>query len=376
MQTLDYTLYEKLLDVIDASDPSSISLSTEADNYRHFRSLIAEANYANRSWLQEFDPECPEAKKLKKVADDQWNKCHSFLLDMLGSAQWSPEWLGWLASSSLSTDNAWMAFSLSLKLLDTWLQESTDIDNEDMSNAMKRLGSILVDEAGDPPIVSSLLYMPSLIGNLSLEKLNNTALDELSPALEELESNKKWLTDAHKLIESLCNHFNRYSQRVHMNKLKKRIEQCLSLLAHYDQIDDATTAEVKNDTLTETSDNIEAIDTTNIIQNPTSYASYSRQKACQELQELINYFRTAEPHSPVSWLLEKAQKWLDMDFPELLKDMTWNQKELYTDICGKSGLHELSFEQAQNTPIHSDIKSSNENDRQTKETNTFNIEDL
>jgi type VI secretion system protein ImpA len=47
----------------------------------------------------------------------------------------------------------------------------------------------------------------------------------------------------------------------------------------------------------------------------------SRADALQRLREVADYFRGAEPHSPVSYLITRAVKWGQMSFEELLEDV-------------------------------------------------------
>ena len=47
----------------------------------------------------------------------------------------------------------------------------------------------------------------------------------------------------------------------------------------------------------------------------------SRQEALRQLQEVGDYFRRAEPHSPISYLVARAVKWGSMPLEQLLKDV-------------------------------------------------------
>lgn len=57
--------------------------------------------------------------------------------------------------------------------------------------------------------------------------------------------------------------------------------------------------------------------TGNLMQRPVA----SRDEALQHLLRVADYFRKAEPHSPVSYALEQAVRWGRMPLPELLKDL-------------------------------------------------------
>ncbi|MBL8695627.1 MAG: type VI secretion system protein TssA [Planctomycetes bacterium] len=55
-----------------------------------------------------------------------------------------------------------------------------------------------------------------------------------------------------------------------------------------------------------------------------------RAEAVQRLREIAAYFRATEPHSPISYLLERAIRWADMPFEILMRDIMDNQDALST----------------------------------------------
>jgi len=46
-----------------------------------------------------------------------------------------------------------------------------------------------------------------------------------------------------------------------------------------------------------------------------------RQDLFVRLQEMVNFFRRTEPHSPISYLLEQAIRWGNMELPELMQEL-------------------------------------------------------
>jgi len=54
----------------------------------------------------------------------------------------------------------------------------------------------------------------------------------------------------------------------------------------------------------------------------------TRQEALKRLEEVANYFRYAEPHSPVALLVERAVKWGNMDLDSWLDDVIKDQSVL------------------------------------------------
>ncbi len=70
--------------------------------------------------------------------------------------------------------------------------------------------------------------------------------------------------------------------------------------------------------------------------------SMNRDVAFHLLREISDYFRQSEPHSPVSFLLEKAIRWGYLPLPELLQDMMAEQEGgQINQIFNAAGLNHL-----------------------------------
>lgn len=65
--------------------------------------------------------------------------------------------------------------------------------------------------------------------------------------------------------------------------------------------------------------------TGSLMQRPVA----SRDEALQHLLRVADYFRKAEPHSPVSYALEQAVRWGRMPLPDLLKDLVSDESVLH-----------------------------------------------
>ncbi|RTZ14508.1 type VI secretion protein [Vibrio aquaticus] len=67
----------------------------------------------------------------------------------------------------------------------------------------------------------------------------------------------------------------------------------------------------------------------------------SRDQAFQELRKIAEYFKATEPHSPISFLLERAIRWGYMSLPELLEEMTGGNSSVITHINQLTGMDNL-----------------------------------
>jgi type VI secretion system protein ImpA len=53
----------------------------------------------------------------------------------------------------------------------------------------------------------------------------------------------------------------------------------------------------------------------------TDTAQMTREQAFQQLLQLAAYFRRTEPHSPLSYSIERVVRWGQMPLPELLNEI-------------------------------------------------------
>ncbi len=66
---------------------------------------------------------------------------------------------------------------------------------------------------------------------------------------------------------------------------------------------------------------MEVSETGEVISGGTSGAIRSRQDSLKRLSEVAEFLRRTEPHSPVSYLVQRAVKWGNMSFDEVLREL-------------------------------------------------------
>ena len=79
---------------------------------------------------------------------------------------------------------------------------------------------------------------------------------------------------------------------------------------------------------------------------------FNRDQAFLELRKLANYFHKAEPHSPVSFLLEKAIRWGYMSLPELMQELVAGNDKVLNQIAVVTG---MDGEKADLPEVHSEV---------------------
>ncbi|CAH8242396.1 ImpA family type VI secretion system protein [Vibrio aestuarianus] len=81
---------------------------------------------------------------------------------------------------------------------------------------------------------------------------------------------------------------------------------------------------------------------TNNLSETAERNRINRDLAFHQLRELSDYFRQSEPHSPISFLLEKAIRWGYLSLPELLQEMMEEQDgNSLSKIFNAAGLDHL-----------------------------------
>jgi type VI secretion system protein ImpA len=66
----------------------------------------------------------------------------------------------------------------------------------------------------------------------------------------------------------------------------------------------------------------------------------NREEAYQHLREVADYLRRTEPHSPVSYLIDRAVRWGRLPFQDLLKDVLKHNEDARTTVLETLGLAE------------------------------------
>ncbi|CED57646.1 putative type VI secretion protein VasJ-1 [Aliivibrio wodanis] len=105
--------------------------------------------------------------------------------------------------------------------------------------------------------------------------------------------------------------------------------------------------------------------------------SMNRDLAFHLLREVSDYFRQSEPHSPVSFLLEKAIRWGYLSLPELLQEMMAEQDgDNVSKIFNAAGLNHLEQVLLPDVGIPpSDIKKTSTSTERSAFSEPVNVDD-
>lgn len=150
--------------------------------------------------------------------------------------------------------------------------------------------------------------------NESSETFFGDVLDDIAAAINSCRAIEK-------LLDELCGSEDAPSTRTIVTAL----EECRSAINHIAkhklpiaelaiEEDSSTNDDAPS---TQPGNKVTAKDTASVIAN----ALISREAAFKQLLEIAQFFRKTEPHSPVSYLLEKAVKWGNMPLEELIVEL-------------------------------------------------------
>ena len=80
----------------------------------------------------------------------------------------------------------------------------------------------------------------------------------------------------------------------------------------------------------------------------------SREQAFNQIRMIAHYFRVNEPHSPVSFLLDKSIRWGELSLPELLDELYKDGKASLNDMFNLMGLNTNFISEVSKDDNHSE----------------------
>lgn len=116
------------------------------------------------------------------------------------------------------------------------------------------------------------------------------------------------------------------------SRIQQQLDACLDCIKHISKNHLAPLSNQKN----------KAETPVNMEQKQTISCSYlnstDREQVLQNLLNAANFFRMTEPHSPLSYLLEKTVRWGRLTLPELLKELI-HDEQIWNQICYVTGIN-------------------------------------
>lgn len=381
---------QKLKEPVNEQQYCGTYIKLDRQAFRALRNVYNEANSAARKLLQ--TPDESELDELNENNINSWKRLSDQLCETFQKQTKDIELLSWLMVSQLYLDDTLIGFKNTLDLLNTLLTEHFDELNpvipeasiKAQDEAGKLRESLDFKMAAFSQMVGigendSILYAPMsqvrLLGDVSyfayqsaemkgecpklredLKKDVSANADKYKTTIETLKQCKTLCNDIYVLLGSKCQPSGVQTPNFmfiinHLDRILKSvgfltgfsIEDKKEQTAEEPVQDNNASSPAEPQTATVQT---VAVQTAGVVNNSQSFellsknSEVTREQVFEELANIAKYFRSTEPHSPVSYLIEKAIRWGHLSLPELLNELISDQADTKNRIFTIAGLQE------------------------------------
>ncbi len=395
---LDAQHLQTMIQPCSEAEPSGSWIKSERSRFRPLRNEYNIARTCFRQMHQETDPELRQP--LEEKCRESWNGLSEQLISLLQSDTHDLELFGWLCEAQFfAPAPCWDSVAVAFELLTRWIKQfwwslHPGAPEEDVENAepgtdeiwqhfpveklRERLAplQILAGESAEFGLLVMPMRLAPLLPGLSFSDFLVAEQQGQLPALHEkwrpqLLSQKETLSrTVHALwrldntLESLDHQLDIRAKGIwranSFNLLRRSIARILSYLetlAHpagcWPEKPEA--AEEQENEVTEAlavTEPEEAPDSLDHAANGEvsqiegaafdcgfdSGTVNSREQAYIHLKQLADYFRKAEPHSPVTLLLDRALYWGRLPLPLLMQELLGDNQSALIRVCDLTGM--------------------------------------
>ena len=392
------TLHESLLLPINGEQFCGIYLKADKQKFRPLRNEFNVAQTSQRQLMQTPDP--AEIDSLQDTNVEHWRSLSNSLIDIFKTSSKDIELAGWMLAAQIVIDPALNGLREASLWLQTLVEEHWEAvhpvlpDNKIKSesdklkeiSAFKVKGFVqLVGESEDSSLLYSPFLMLPLIGDLNYsrylseerkgglpelrQQYQNVALGErakVTSLMQNLVSVREAIRAVETHVASVCKQHLLPQPGFQfvigvITKILKAMEYISGLKSEEKRVNKAATQpelddenHVDGDELAMSEQDNHATTDPAIHMLSGQGKAFSRDDAFHQLRTLADYFKKSEPHSPVSYLLEKAIRWGYLSLPELMSELLLNQEDTIKQVFHLSALDE-SGETNVITPTHNTV---------------------
>lgn len=381
---------QKLKEPVNEQQYCGTYIKLDRQAFRALRNVYNEANSAARKLLQ--TPDESELDELNENNINSWKRLSDQLCETFQKQTKDIELLSWLMVSQLYLDDTLIGFKNTLDLLNTLLTEHFDELNpvipeasiKAQDEAGKIRESLDFKMAAFSQMVGigendSILYAPMsqvrLLGNVSyftyqsaemkgecpklredLKKDVSANADKYKTTIETLKQCKTLCNDIYVLLGSKCQPSGIQTPNFmfiinHLDRILKSVG-FLTGFSIEDKKEQTAEEPVQDNNASSPAEpqtaavQTVAVQTAGVVNNSQSFellsknSEVTREQVFEELANIAKYFRSTEPHSPVSYLIEKAIRWGHLSLPELLNELISDQADTKNRIFTIAGLQE------------------------------------
>ena len=386
--------HQDLLKPISTESPTGIYLKSDRAVYRNLRNIFNAAQSSFRRLIE--TPDSSEDETLFEENQQNWQKlsdiCWQTLLESSKDIEVYCWWLMSLAFQRDSIGKIASGLETLVPFIETfWPDVHPRIPDEKLKSSDAQEQAREISELQLRPFIqllgesdnSGLLYMPlqmlPLVGDIDhaayfsanksgkLAELKAQAQQSFSGVKSEVTATIKALGLALESVEKLDSWIGKTCTELGISAvtcrfLKGNLNDCLEAIKYMvgnnyqvwplDTVvqetasPEAAPAREEINQSGEINSNQTATDVTHLSGQVetvrqvviSSEQINNRDQAFQELRKLAEYFNKAEPHSPVSFLLEKAIRWGYMSLPELMQELVAGNDKVLSQIAMVTGM--------------------------------------
>lgn len=396
-------ILEDLKQPIAADKFAGSYIKVDRQIFRPLRNLYNEANSAARKLIQ--TPDENELDQLEEANIEAQKKLAQALVNCFKTQTKDIELLSWLMVSQVYLDKSLLGFKNTVSLLkflvlEHWEELNPNVPELSLKsqdevgrkkeitefkaqsfNQMIGTGdsdSILYAPLSMLPLIDDITYFkyqsaqkkgecPTLKQNVKKYVEDNKV--NLQALIETLKSCKNDFTEIYKYLSKVCAESN-----VTLPNFSFTINQFDKMLKFVSFITDLSIEDKANEIIAPTKESEEIVVKEQDVQEVSNQKlstkvvsttavggienneetfnllaknnQLNREQIFTELQLIADYFKSSEPHSPVSYLIEKAIRWGHMSLPELMNELMNEEQDTKNRIFTVAGLNDGSSNEA------------------------------
>ncbi|RLV61237.1 type VI secretion protein [Parashewanella curva] len=394
-------LKQELIQPISAEMHCGEYIKLDRSLFRPLRNSFNLAQTSLRKLSQ--NPDGTEIETLLEENTNNWEQLSQELLDIFKQSSRDIELIGWFLSAQLILDASLASFATAMEWLAELVNEQWDYLNpvlpenklkaedeagklKEQSEAKSKAFFQLVGDSEEGSLLYGPFLMLPLINEISFfhyqsverkgevsvlkQKVSAYVSNEKETVKTKIESLERALTAVERLTNSTFEHCRESNVTApNFNFIKNIIKKFESAIVYLTgiklnkKVAAADTADTGNDTeaskagsetenlkvqnqsesgQSSSSEQIMLTKNSESLSKVAANNSMNRNFALHQLRDISDYFRQSEPHSPVSFLLEKAIRWGCMSLPDVIKEMmTEPEGGLVDKIFDSTGLNRM-----------------------------------
>ena len=346
-----------LLAPISADFPHGEYLKSNSTQYRPLRNLFNISQTSLRKLIS--NPHQEEIESIEKENLNNWNELSKELLSTFKDKARDISLIGWYICSQIVLDSTFNSLQLTLSWLETLLLEQWENiqpnikcsdyqDQNECENIKHKELSLFLGDTKESCLFFTPFMLSPLVGRVNFyqytqaeHKGEQTNLKQQMRA--EILNGQQEIINKQDMLSNCLKSLNKIQEAINLSNKQQKysfaffikiIESYLKALNTLSSgiIKLPVKSEVENNKSNIESQLEPLVKKTMSTSTMSQYTEgsnqvISRELAFLQLREISNYFRSTEPHSPISFLIEKAIRWGQLSLKELWQEILNDKNE-------------------------------------------------